>query len=491
MSENVEILCMAYGKGAVAKLASGKTVFVRGGIPGETCEIEITQDHERFAEAKIVSRAVKADEIPGADWADLGYSSQLEWKKNCIRDAFVRNAKFDADFIDSVLQDAVASPSEWNYRNKIELNWKAGKLGMMDEGTNHFVQISEFLLAHTVISKSPKALAGSLKFALHGEGCGIFRVGIRHSERTNDIQIAIWTTPGWFPRHEVAKVVEDATGATSIIRIIADTGKTRKIKQVEVLQGNPVWTEKLNNFTYSISAPSFFQVNSSQAEVLQSLVLDALIQSYKGDDEFCATAHNGDDEFLANIKKSSASCENAVLHKGDDEFGATAHNGDDELLLQSRIPSGSLGHDGSGQLVADLYCGAGTFTLPLARAGFNVVGVELAGSSTKDLARNLRDNRLDAEVICDEVERALPKMPHFDACVVDPPKCGLNKGVLKQLAKRAPKKIVYVSCDPMTLSRDIKVFAQAGYQIEKITPVDMFPQTHHVETVAVLSKGSL
>ncbi|MDO4841844.1 MAG: TRAM domain-containing protein, partial [Phoenicibacter congonensis] len=413
MSEKVEILRMAYGKGAVAKLASGKTVFVRGGVPGEACEIEITQDHERFAEAKIISREVKADQIMGADWADLDYSAQLDWKKNCVRDALIRNAKFDAEVVDSVLQDTVASPNEWNYRNKIELNWKNGKLGMMDEGTNHFVQVSEFPLAHKEISKAPKALAGSLKFALRGEDCGIFRVGIRHSERTGDIQVAIWTTPGWFPRHEVAKVIEDATGANSIIRIIADAGKTRKIKQVEVLQGNPTWSEKLNGFDYSISAPSFFQVNSSQAEVLQKLVLDAL-----------APTRNGDDELFASIKKSCVCHENAALHNGDDE------------------------------LIADLYCGAGTFTLPLAKAGFDVIGVELAGSSTKDLARNLNDNRLDADVICDEVERALPKMPRFDACVVDPPKCGLNKGVVKQLIKRAPRKIVYVSCDPMTLSRD-------------------------------------
>ena len=449
---------MAYGKGAVAKLACGKTVFVRGGVPGETCEIEITQDHDRFAEARIVSREVKADQILGADWADLNYSAQLEWKKNCVRNALVRNAKFDAETVDSILQDTVASPSEWNYRNKIELNWKNGKLGMMDEGTNHFVQVSEFPLAHKEISKAPKALAGALKFALHGEDCGIFRVGIRHSERTGDIQVAIWTTPGWFPRHEVAKVVEDATGANSIIRIIADAGKTRKIKQVEMLQGNPTWTEKLNGFTYSISAPSFFQVNTFQAEVLQSLVLDALTQVQKGDDEF-----------ITSFKKSSVSCENAALHNGDDEFCAAAKNGDEELI-------------------ADLYCGAGTFTLPLAKAGFDVVGVELAGSSTKDLSRNLACSRLDADVICDEVERALPKMPHFDACVVDPPKCGLNKGVVKQLIKREPRKIVYVSCDPMTLSRDLKAFAQGGYKIEKATLVDMFPQTHHVETVAVLSK---
>ena len=421
MKESVEILRMAYGKGAVAKLRCGKTVFVQGGVPGETVDVEVIGDFDRYAIARIVSRKVKADEIIGADWADLPYEMQITEKENIVFDALVRSAKFEASTIERVLNPCVECENEWNYRNKIELAYANNTLGMNLEGSNKFCEVKSFPLAKKQIENAPKALAGALKFALHGESCGLFRVGIRFSEKTSETQVALWTEPGWFARHEVAKVISDTIDSTSIVRIIAEPGKARKIKQVEVLSGNPTWSEYLNGYIYAISAPSFFQVNSEQAEKLQSLVLEAI---------------------------SKTGAEN----------------------------------------VADLYCGTGTFTLPLAKAGFDVTGVELAGSSTKDLSRNLKRNRLVAGVICDEVERALPKMKNFDACVLDPPKCGLNKRVLRALLDKNPQTIVYVSCDPMTLARDLKTLADAGYTLTSVTPVDMFAQTHHIETVAVMGR---
>ncbi len=416
---------MAYGKGAVAKLNSGKTAFVFGGVPREVCEVEVVEDFDRYCTARIVSRNVKADSIPGANWADLPYEVQLREKKAIVRDALLRNAKFKEDIVDKVLKNVVASEAEWNYRNKIELAYANSQIGMIDQSSNEFVEVNSFPLAHKSIEGAPKALAGALKFALHGQDYGLFRVGVRHSDRTNETQVALWTTPGWFPRHEVAKIISDALDVTSIVRIIASEGKTRKIKQVEVLDGAPTWSEKLQGFRYQLSAPSFFQVNTSQAEVLQQHVISSLISN-----------------------------------------------------PSSLIP----------EKVVDLYCGAGTFTLPLAKEGFGVVGVELAGSSTRDLKVNLEKNNLKAKIVCDEVERALPSLDNFDACVVDPPKCGLNKGVIKSLIKKSPKQIVYVSCDPMTLARDLQKLCSAGYSLEKVTPVDMFPQTHHIETVVSLTR---
>ena len=413
---------MAYGKGAVAKLSSGKTAFVFGGVPGETVDVEVVEDFERYCTTRIVSREVKAEAIPGANWADLPYDVQLQQKKNIVNDALVRNGHFETELVGMVLEDVVPCEYPWNYRNKIEFAYANGTLGMMAEGMALVESVKTFPLAAKPIESSPKALSGALKFALHSEDCGLFRVGVRHSERTGETQVALWTTPGWFPRHEVASIISNTINATSIVRIIAASGKMRKIKQVEVLHGGHAWSERLSNFKYSISAPSFFQVNTSQAEVLQELVLSSLFPN-----------------------------------------------------PYSLIPR-----------VADLYCGAGTFTLPLVKAGFTVTGVELAGSSTKDLKCNLKNSHLQAEIICDEVERALPKLEEFDACVLDPPKCGLNKGVIKALLTKKPPQIVYVSCDPMTLARDLQKLCNAGYSLASVTPVDMFPQTHHVETVCLL-----
>ena len=478
MKETVEILRMAYGRGAVAKLGNGKTVFVKGGIPGEMCEIEIFEDHERFAVARIVSRAVRADEIPGADWADLSYKLQLVYKKSVVRDALVRNGRFDEGFVDSVLQDVVASENEWNYRNKIELAWISGRLGMMDEGTNNFVTVKSFPLASKAIEKSPGALAGSLKFALHGDECGLFRVGIRHSERTGDVQVALWTTPGWFPRHEVSRVVQDAVGATSVVRIIAEGGMARRIKQVEVLSGDPLWREYLSAIKYGVSAPSFFQVNTNQAEVLQRLVIKAIEQDIdlkKSNGTQASYTESG-----SSLGEHSTSCFESSSNEVKASRVGEAH------IFCGDVKDAKSPH--SIRRIADFYCGCGTFTLPLVKAGFDVVGVELAGSSTRDLKKNLDSNRLSAKVICDDVRFALKKMSDFDACVVDPPKSGLDKEVVNMLIKREPKKIVYVSCDPMTLARDLKRFCEAGYSVNEVTPVDMFPQTHHVETVVSMTR---
>ena len=445
MKETVEILRMAYGKGAVARLKSGKTAFVFGGVPGETVDVELVEDFERYCTARIVSREVKAEAIPGANWTDLPYDLQLQQKKAIVRDALVRNGHFDADLVGTVLEDVVPCENPWNYRNKIELAYANGTLGMMQEGTVLVEPVKTFPLATKPIENSPKALAGALKFALHGEDCGLFRVGVRHSERTGETQVALWTTPGWFPRHEVASIISDTINTTSIVRIIADPSKLRKIKQVEVLHGSPTWSEKLGNIKYSISAPSFFQVNTPQAEVLQKVAISSLLSESK--------------------ESEGNQC------KGSSPVNRSATAGPRKL-----------------ERIADLYCGAGTFTLPLSKAGFDVVGVELAGSSTKDLKCNLKNNHLHAEIICDEVERALPKLEEFDACVLDPPKCGLNKGVIKALlATKKPTHIVYVSCDPMTLARDLQKLCSAGYSLASATPVDMFPQTHHVETVCVLN----
>lgn len=427
MTEQVEILRMSYGPYAVARRESGKIVFVRGGIPGEICEIEIFKETKKLDFARIVSRPVLAEKEPGASWADIDYLQQLECKRTNIVDAIVKNKCLSKDDAEEKTCSVLKSTEKF-YRNKIELLWVQNKLGMMREETNEFCPIEHFDLAVENISCLPKKIAGALRFALHGEDCGLYRVGLRGSLRTGKIELALWTEPGWFPRQEVASILQSCAPFTSIVRIIANQNKMRRVKSVEVLAGRGYWHEKLGDLDYYVSAPSFFQVNSSQAEKLQEIVLD----------------------FLDDKKGSNESCK----------------------IVE----------------VADLYCGCGTFTLPLARAGYEVVGVEVAGSSTRDLVRNLKRNNLKAKVICDDVERYLRKRPLVKACIVDPPASGLNKNACKYLLESNPSKIVYVSCDPTTLARDLKMFKDAGFEVNAIQPVDMFPQTYHVETVVLLER---
>ncbi len=197
--------------------------------------------------------------------------------------------------------------------------------------------------------------------------------------------------------------------------------KERRIAGVEVLSGKGHWRERLGGSTMTISAPSFFQVNTKAAEKLIELVLAAL------------------------------------------------------------EPDGS-------DRVLDLYAGAGTFTLPLAEAAGEVVAVESAGSAVRDLRRNLESAELYADVIGGDALRELPSIGHIDSAVVDPPRSGLHADAARALAATRVRTIAYVSCDPATLARDCVALADCGYTLTSATPIDLFPQTFHIETVATFRR---
>ena len=290
-------------------------------------------------------------------------------------------------------------------------------LGFYREGTHDLETPDSCPLAHKNIARAPKALRGALRFAQGAQDLGIFRVGVRGSVRTNDVEVALWTPPGPFPRTHVAGMVKSALKATSVVRVLADPGKARAIKGVEALEGRGWWEEQVGGARLVATAPSFFQVNTAQAECLVADVLEGL-------------------------------------------------GGKDAL---------------AGALVADLYAGAGTFSVPLALAGADVMAVESAGTAVRDLRRNAERNGADIEVIGGDAARELPEMGELDALVVDPPRAGLADGVVESIADAAPERVAYVSCDPATWARDVARFERSGYRLARVRPVDLFPQTYHVE----------
>lgn len=255
-------------------------------------------------------------------------------------------------------------------------------------------------------------------------------MGVRHSLRTREIEIALWTKPGAFPRAHVAKTLKSALKATSIVRVLADPGRARKIKGVETLDGKGCWGEELAGARFLTSAPSFFQVNTAQAEKLAAEVVEGL--------------------------------------------------------------GGRMGEEGpeglDGLLVADLYAGGGTFSVPLAQAGADVIAIEAAGSSVRDLRRNAEMNGVDIEVVGGDAARELPELGGLDALVVDPPRAGLADGVAESIAEAAPARVAYVSCNPATWARDVARFEQNGYRLVRAQPVDLFPQTHHVEVASLFER---
>jgi 23S rRNA (uracil1939-C5)-methyltransferase len=154
-----------------------------------------------------------------------------------------------------------------------------------------------------------------------------------------------------------------------------------------------------------------------------------------------------------------------------------------ELVLAWLSPS-------PGDTVLDAYCGVGLFTLPLADRAGSVIAVELDPGATEDLILNLGE-RENVDVIEGPVEMVLPDLvadEPLHSAVVDPPRQGLNVAVIDALVASGPPRLVYVSCDPATLARDVKRLSRGGYTLDDVQPLDMFPQTFHVETVARLTR---
>ena len=446
MEETLRIERMGNGAEAVGRLASGKTVFVAGGAPGDAVRVEVVEEKASFARARIVAveepsplraepRCPHGDACGGCPWQHLSYEAQLEAKRANVVGALVHTARLEAVRAEDLVRPCLPSKRQWGYRNKLELGAARAEngeflLGFHREGTHEIATPAVCPLAHDAVAKAPKALRGALRFAQGSAALGIFRVGVRHRVRTRETEIALWTKPGAFPRAHVAKTLKSALKATSIVRVLADPGRARKIKGVETLDGKGCWGEELADARFLTSAPSFFQVNTAQAEKLAAEVVEGL--------------------------------------------------------------GGRMGEEGpeglDGLLVADLYAGGGTFSVPLARAGADVIAIEAAGSSVRDLRRNAEMNGVDIEVVGGDAARELPELGGLDALVVDPPRAGLADGVAESIAEAAPARVAYVSCNPATWARDVARFEQNGYRLARAQPVDLFPQTHHVEVASLFER---
>ena len=435
MREKITIDRLSYGDAGIGKCADGRIAFVDGTCPGDTVAIELREDKGRYIIAEMVELAEPsadrtspicpfANTCGGCGWQHIDYRAQLKAKRDAVVSQLIRTAHMDAAQSEELVSECVGSKNTYGYRNKIELagSWDSRRgyqLGFHGRGSNTLVSPDSCPLAHPALKNAPKSLRGALRYLQGSTDLGIFRVGIRHSERTKSCEIALWTQPGSFPRKEVARTLESALKTTSIVRVMtADAGHARKLKGVEALSGKGFWEETVAGNTFKVSAPSFFQVNTAQADALVSLALKAL-----------------------DVRRD--------------------------------------------ETVADLYCGIGTFTIPLAEAADDVIGVESYGSSVRDLRRVAQSKQLDIEIIGGDAARELPEIGELDALLVDPPRSGLATEIIGSIAQAAPSRMVYVSCNPATWARDVSRLRDAGFELVQVTPVDMFPQTYHTEIVSL------
>lgn len=427
----------------------GFTVFVPYALPGETVKAQIVEVKKKYAKGKLVGLVrPSADRTKapctvyhlcgGCQLQHLRYEAQLQVKQQQVADAMQRIGGLE----DVLVHPVLGAEDPWHYRNKMQVpaGRQNGKtvLGCFVQGSHEIVDMEHCLIqsaANNEIVQTVRKILRELQISSYDEttGKGVIRHILgRTGTMTGEVMVVLVTNGEEFPQREavVLKLRQSITGIVSIQQN-SNTRRTNVIlgEKTILLWGKKTITDRLGDFTFHISAQSFFQVNTRQAELL-----------YRKAVEYAALTGK--------------------------------------------------------ETVVDAYCGTGTISLFLAQRAAKVYGVEIVAPAIRDARKNAADNRVDnIEFIVGDATEVMPalyqKGVRPDVIVVDPPRAGCDARVLETFARMEPKRMVYVSCNPASLARDLARLKELGYQTEQIQPVDMFSQTSHVEAVVLLSKGEI
>ena len=426
----------------------GLAVFVPFTVPGEEVVVRVTGLKKNFALGKVLETTVTAPSgnrvsppcpvfslCGGSKLQHIDYRMQLEIKRKLVEDSLKRIGRIT----DAVVHPVIGMDEPWGYRNKAvyQVNRVDGKveLGFFVERTHTHVPTIDCLLLDGQIRDIAPLIEGMLnKYGVPSydweTGRGLLRhVVVRKGSDNSKIMIVFVTSAGEFAEQftMAREIRAKAPQTASIVRNI-NTSPTRQIfgPESQLLAGQLAISEELGGLIFNVSPTSFFQVNSRQAEILY---------------------------------------EKAVEFAG----------------LTGR------------ETVLDVYCGTGTAALFLARKAGRVFGFEVSKEAVADAAANAKANKIiNVEFIAGKAEERLPKLLHQgmapDVIVVDPPRQGMEKRALQAAADMGPDRIVYISCDPGTMARDLNFLSHRGYRTVEVQPVDMFPQTAHVECISLIER---
>jgi 23S rRNA (uracil1939-C5)-methyltransferase len=433
---------LIYGGEGLARLPQdergpGKSVFVPFVLEGERVEAELVEEKPGFARARLTRILEPSSQriAPGCPYfADCGgcqyqhtdYDNQLRIKQRILRETFLRIAKLDLP----AKVEVHASPA-WNYRNRTRMRVQVG--GDFVLGYNRFrsveiLPVRECPISSPLINRAIPALWDL------GER-GLVPSDVREIE--------------WFANERDEALLVEVTAEAS-------PGEKRGV--------SPAWKEFARGLREALQEIAgiavFEEIRRGSATQRQQRQLhdkdfgerDLLYQTAAGEYRVSAGSFFQTNRFLT-----------------------------DELL---RVVTSDL----SGQRALDLYAGVGLFSLALARTFEQVTAVELAASSFADLKRNVPANVSARRAAAEEFLSRLPKQASYDCVIVDPPRAGLGERVARKVGSLGAQTIVYVSCDPSTQARDVRILLDAGYRIERAHLLDLFPQTFHMESVLRLRR---
>ena len=428
---------LAFGGAGIAR-ADGYVVFVEGAIPGDRVRARVFKAKRAYGHARVVEllepspeRIPPAADHPGAPWQVLPYERQLAVKAEQVDDALRRIGRLDG----FALEPIVPAVQEWRYRNKLEYSFGTAPDGGLVCGFHapgrwdEIVALDDCLLASERGNAAREqvlawARAEGLRAHDRRSGEGMLRNLVVREGRRTG-EIQVRLVVA--PGDLPTPSLTAAVAADSLLVTTTDAlGETTAVGETELLAGSDAIEEELADLRFRISPLAFFQTNTEMAERLYGVAAE-----------------------LADLR------------------------GPERLF--------------------DLYCGSGTIGLALSARVAQVYGVELVEESVADAITNARLNGIDnARFYAGDVRLALRELVEQagrpDVVVVDPPRAGLSKKAVRRVIEAAPRKIVYVSCNPTTLAPNAAQLAEAGYALRRVRPVDMFPQTPHIECVAVLER---
>ena len=418
----------------------GQVVFVHGAVRGELCRVLVMKVLKNAAFGKVTELLEPSPErrepdcpyygrCGGCDFRHLSYREELWAKRQRVQDALTRLGGSDVE-----VEEILGAADPLYYRNKSQYPVSAGKVGFYRARTHDVVDIERCLIQKPQADAAAAALRDYMRdFAVPSydekTGRGLLRHLYVRTNRRGESLVCVLANGERLPHEEelvgrLRRAVPDCVGV--VLGVNTRRGNTILGERYRTLWGVDTLEDELCGLTFRLSVPSFYQVNRDQAEVL--------------------------------------------YRKAVEYAGLTG-----------------------GELVVDLYCGAGTITQVMAGGAGRVIGAEIVPEAVQDAQANAARNQVpNARFLCGDAGEAAFQLAaegvRPQVICVDPPRKGLAPEVPEILASMEPERIVYVSCDPATLARDVKRFGELGYPAVKSQAVDLFPRTAHVETVVLLSK---
>ena len=422
----------------------GMAVFVPFALPNELVKAHIIKVAKNYAVGKLIKviepskvrrepRCSSFTRCGGCNLMHMDYAAQLEYKRDLVENAFARIAKIEGVHV----ENTIGMDEPYHYRNKAAFPFAMvdGRMcfGFFAPRSHRLIPIDGCFIEQEPLYNVASAVhcwAEENDIQPYDEetGSGTIRHVVSRITTSGDIMAVIVTKGRPKKLNKLVDMLKERCEGIKSIILNRNDEDTNVIfgRSYETLWGEDSLTENLCGFEFSVSAASFLQVNPVQTECLYAQV---------------------------------------------------------EAFLPEK----------DGFEAIDVYCGTGTISMILSKRAKHVTGIENIKPAVEDAARNAERNGAgNADFICADAAEALPELiekgTRPDVIVIDPPRKGCDKAVLNAITGSAVQRVIYVSCDPATLARDVRILVDGGYSIQKVQPIDMFPQTAHVETVVLLSR---